>query len=232
MGRKLRVGFAEIQDGFFAKQLVRNAAQHPPGLAQESGRGSRTHQSPENHSQMGNTCRGNSEAVSPMRVTTGGGKRESFATLLPRLNRRFTRGSWMSSSPSRPFPLLGWTVLFLLSFWTDAIFHAFDWILPREMVASALEWRRANRRRPRSRVAKFACYSFLYGSGRARELTAPDRVKVLPYGPNLRIDHGKNEVLNWIGERRQSSQAKCTLLFVGLTGRERAGQWPWRLLAN
>jgi glycosyltransferase involved in cell wall biosynthesis len=46
---------------------------------------------------------------------------------------------------------------------------------------------------------------------------------VLPFGPNLRVEHGREEVLRWIEERRRSSLQKCTLLFVGLDWQRKGG---------
>jgi glycosyltransferase involved in cell wall biosynthesis len=107
-------------------------------------------------------------------------------------------------------------------FWTDAIFHAMDGYYPGKWCERT---RRAGRRQEEAALqrCKFASYSSLWAANGAKELTSPDRVKVLPYGPNLRIEHGRDEVQRWIRERSQSSPGKCTLLFVGLDWQRKGG---------
>ncbi len=107
-------------------------------------------------------------------------------------------------------------------FWTDAIFHALDGYYPAKWCERTRITGRKQEETALQRC-KFACYSSQWAAQGARELTSPDRVKVLSYGPNLRIEHGKEEVLRWLRERRKSSPQECTLLFVSVDWQRKGG---------
>ncbi len=100
-------------------------------------------------------------------------------------------------------------------FWTDAVFQSYDGYYPGK-------WSKRTRRIAGKQEeaalhrSSFACYSSHWAASAAQALTEPDHVKVLPFGPNLPIEHGRAEVLDWIQERRNAQKLRCNLLYVGL----------------
>ncbi len=124
------------------------------------------------------------------------------------------------STSSIPGTRLGPSVPFV--FWTDAIFHALEGYYPgkyskRSHRIGCVQEEAALRR------ADFACYSSHWAAEMASKLTSPECVKVLPFGPNLRIEHGRIDVEGWIRERREASSQNCNLLFVGVDWRHKGG---------
>ena len=123
------------------------------------------------------------------------------------------------STSSIPGTLLDPSVPFV--FWTDATFplmvgYYSTNLLKRTLTAGLRQEETALRR------AEFACYSSNWAADSAKKMADPARVKVLPFGPNLPIEHTRADVEGWISERRAVRPKSCTLLFVGI-GWERKG---------
>lgn len=100
-------------------------------------------------------------------------------------------------------------------FWTDATIHGMKSYY-RENLSAHSE--RASRLQEETAIkkARFACYASNWAAGEARKLTNPERVKVLPLGPNLAVKHSAEDVSEWIRERTQRVTRRCTLLLVGV----------------
>ncbi|MDE3187657.1 MAG: glycosyltransferase family 4 protein [Acidobacteriota bacterium] len=99
-------------------------------------------------------------------------------------------------------------------FWTDANFHGMDGYYTKNFSSRT---RASGRRQEEAalRRANFACYASHWAADGARRFADPERVKVLPFGPNLPIQHTRQDVETWIRERREARPRSCTLLFVG-----------------
>ena len=106
-------------------------------------------------------------------------------------------------------------------FWTDANFHSMQGYYSKNTSARTLKAGRGQEEAALAR-ADFACYSSNWAANGAKEFADHERVKVLPFGPNLPIDHARQDVETWIQERRAARSKGCTLLFVGI-GWERKG---------
>ena len=106
-------------------------------------------------------------------------------------------------------------------FWTDATFFTMDGYYTARFLkrARALAQRQEE---AALRRADFACYASDWAASSARHCTDPERVKVLPFGPNLPMTHSAGDVSRWIRERREGRKRQCVLLFVGI-GWERKG---------
>lgn len=100
-------------------------------------------------------------------------------------------------------------------FWTDANFYVMRGYYRANH--SARTERAADMQEERAlRGARFACYASEWAAAEARTRTEPERVKVLPLGPNLPVRHTSADVEEWIRERARHSATKCTLLLVGV----------------
>lgn len=104
---------------------------------------------------------------------------------------------------------------FPVVFWTDASQYAMNGYYrknqsARTARASALQEETAVRK------ARFACYASEWGSTGVQEIAGRDSVKVIPFGPNLTVEHSKDDVEQWIKERAHRAMKCCTLLLVGV----------------
>ena len=108
-------------------------------------------------------------------------------------------------------------------FWTDANFHAMDGYYMKNLSSRT---QAAGRRQEEAalRRADYACYASHWAADGARKLADPERVKVLPFGPNLVVEHTRQDVEMWIRERRQARPQSCTLLFVGRNWVRKGGE--------
>jgi glycosyltransferase involved in cell wall biosynthesis len=110
-------------------------------------------------------------------------------------------------------------------FWTDAVFHTmygyysglFAHLSKRTIRDGRDQEERALRR------ADFACYSSGWAADAAKQFTAEERVKVLPFGANLDIRHDRTAVERWIVERRAERPDACVLLFAGVQWERKGG---------
>ena len=123
------------------------------------------------------------------------------------------------STSSIPGTLLEPSIPFV--FWTDATFNLMVGYYSTNLLKRTLT---AGRRQEEAalRRAQFSCYSSNWAADSAKEIAGPARVKVLPFGPNLPIEHTKSDVDGWIAERRAMRPKSLSLLFVGI-GWERKG---------
>ena len=124
------------------------------------------------------------------------------------------------STSSIPVTELDPTIPFV--FWTDAVFHTLEGYYPGNWAPRTARICRAQEERALRRAA-FSCYSSHWAADTAKKFTSIERVKVLPFGPNLHIEHGLDDVLTWIQERRQRRVNGCNLLFVGMEWERKGG---------
>lgn len=100
-------------------------------------------------------------------------------------------------------------------FWTDASYYAMKgYYRQNQSVRTARAV--ALQEDAAVRAAHFACYASKWGAGGVEQVAERDRVKVIPFGPNLHIEHSAEDVDQWIRARAQHSPARCNLLLVGV----------------
>ncbi|HUX45433.1 MAG TPA: glycosyltransferase family 4 protein [Terracidiphilus sp.] len=107
-------------------------------------------------------------------------------------------------------------------FWTDANVHAMQGYYRKDVSARS---GRACLLQEEEALgsARFACYASDWAAAEARKLIDPERVKVLPFGPNLPITHTSDNVEGWIEERCRHLSKRCSLLFVGVEWERKGG---------
>ncbi len=103
-------------------------------------------------------------------------------------------------------------------FYTDTIFHLEDGY-HQTFTSKRVKRRGREQEETALRKAAFACYPSEWAASVARQFAPPDRVKVVPFGANLSIEHTEEDVQRWIKERRAAQKRSCKLLFVGVSWR-------------
>ena len=222
MGRKLRVGFAEIDDAcshsswsgipFSILQALRRNPDVEVELISPLKTAVRWKFAP-----WRLRCRLAGEKYDWRREE---GSLRSFATQIETIFRKKKLDAIFSPS-SIPLARLDRSIPSV--FWTDALFHTMDGYYPFNWCERT---RKAARRQEEAALDRcaFACYASHWAADAARQFTSPERVKVLPFGANFRIEHGRDEVYALIRERSQTSPRECTLLFVGVDWQRKGGR--------
>lgn len=107
-------------------------------------------------------------------------------------------------------------------FYSDTVFHVEDGYY---MTFPSKRLRQMGREQEEAalRKAAFACYASEWAASAARQLVPPDRVKVVPFGANLRIEHTEEDVQRWIKERCAAQKQSCKLLWVGVKWQRKGG---------
>lgn len=102
-------------------------------------------------------------------------------------------------------------------FWTDAVWHGMEGYYPGLFSNLSKAMSKAGRAQEEAslRRAQYSCYSSAWAAKVAATLTDPDRVKVLPYGPNLSYRSTRSDVETWVHSRQSLHPGHCTLLFTG-----------------
>jgi len=108
-------------------------------------------------------------------------------------------------------------------FWSDSAYYSMVDYYPRRPMTMRARRKYFQTEEAAVTRASFACYASHWAADAAARMTDPSRVKVLPFGPNLPIEHNLDDVQNWIRERRQGRSQCCTLLFVGKEWERKGG---------
>jgi glycosyltransferase involved in cell wall biosynthesis len=62
----------------------------------------------------------------------------------------------------------------------------------------------------------FAVYASEWAANSARQFVSHDKVKVLPFGANMFIEHGPDDIQEWVQSRSRQLSNRVSLLFVGI----------------
>ena len=110
-------------------------------------------------------------------------------------------------------------------FYTDAMFHRiskyYGGVWDR-LTSSALRRGRQQEEAALQRCT-FAVYSSTWVAEGSRELTQPDKVRVVPFGANMAVDHDLETVRGWVEERVNRISSECRLLFIGVDWARKGG---------
>jgi glycosyltransferase involved in cell wall biosynthesis len=109
--------------------------------------------------------------------------------------------------------------------WTDAVFHSMNDYYSKafaNMTHSAVrrgKWQEETALRNCS-VAAYASTWALEG---ARRLTGAGKLKVLPFGSSLPVNHDAEDIARFAAEKRATRGRRCELLFVGVNWERKGG---------
>ena len=110
-------------------------------------------------------------------------------------------------------------------FYTDSIFHMMHgyyggrWnrLTPAAIRRGICQEERA------LEACTLAVYSSNWSANGARKLTRPDKIRVVPFGANLPVDHDLGIIRKWVQERLLRMQSECRLLFIGVDWERKGG---------
>jgi glycosyltransferase involved in cell wall biosynthesis len=103
-------------------------------------------------------------------------------------------------------------------FYTDAIFHLmpgyYGGIWDR-LTPGAIRLGRWQEETALERCT-IGVYSSNWAAEGARKYTRPEKIRVVPFGANVPVDHDLGAVQKWASERMSRLPAECRLLFIGV----------------
>lgn len=109
--------------------------------------------------------------------------------------------------------------------WTDAIFHdMYEYYggTFRNMTEAGVE-RAKTMEQSALAHSTYAVYGCDWAARTARQLTDPEKVRVLTFGPNISIEHTAEDVCEWARGRRRVRPQGCKLLFIGVDWSRKGG---------
>ena len=71
--------------------------------------------------------------------------------------------------------------------------------------------------------ATFAIYASRWGADAACQLTDPAKVRVLPWGAGVKVQHTAHDVSGWAKQKRAQRSGQCELLFIGIDWERKGG---------
>jgi glycosyltransferase involved in cell wall biosynthesis len=124
---------------------------------------------------------------------------------------------------SIPITLLECTQPIVL--WTDAVFHAMHEYYPGSFanLTSAAVRRSKWQEEEALRRCAIVAYSSTWAAESAKELTAPQKVRLLPFGPNTPSQYSAEQIASVAQKKRDRGPSSCELLFVGVDWERKGG---------
>ncbi len=110
-------------------------------------------------------------------------------------------------------------------FWTDAVFHQMHGYYDgsfSNLTAAALERNRWQEEEALRRCT-IAAYSSTWAAEAAKKLTDPEKIRLLPFGPNMPSQRTGEQIAAAAREKRERGPRSCQLLFVGSDWERKGG---------
>lgn len=123
------------------------------------------------------------------------------------------------STNSAPITLLECAQPIVL--WTDAVFHSLHDYYHGSFTNLTNEVVQRSKRQEEEalRHCAIAAFSSTWATEAAKRLTDPQKVRMLPFGPNVPSQHSEEQIALAAKKRRERGPGECELLFVGI-------DWP------
>jgi glycosyltransferase involved in cell wall biosynthesis len=110
-------------------------------------------------------------------------------------------------------------------FWTGAVYHQM-----RDYYAGAFgnptpSARRRGEQQDKTALARatYAIYASQWAADGASQLTDPAKIRVLPWGAGVKVQHTCEDVLGWAKQKRAQRPQRCELLFIGIDWERKGG---------
>jgi len=71
--------------------------------------------------------------------------------------------------------------------------------------------------------ATFAIYASRWAADAARQLTDPAKIRILPWGAGVKVQHTSQDVSGWAEKKRAQRPNQCELLFIGIDWERKGG---------
>jgi len=126
------------------------------------------------------------------------------------------------STSSIPITLLECSVPII--FYTDAVFHMMPgyyggW----DRLSNAAVKRGLRQEEAALECCTFGVYASNWAAAGARNLTQPEKIRVVPFGANMPVDHDLGVVRKWVSERLERMSTECRLLLIGVDWERKGG---------
>ena len=103
-------------------------------------------------------------------------------------------------------------------FYTDAVFHMMPGYyggIWDKLTGSAIRRGIWQEERALERCT-IGAYSSSWAAEGAQDHTRPDKIRMIPFGASMPVDHDMGTVRRWISERLDRKPSECRLLFIGV----------------
>jgi glycosyltransferase involved in cell wall biosynthesis len=109
--------------------------------------------------------------------------------------------------------------------WTDAVFHAMLGYYPGGFsnLTSAAVRRSKWQEEEALRRCAIAAYSSTWAAETAKELTDPQKIRLIPFGPNISSPYSAERLTSAVQKKRERGPRSCELLFVGVDWERKGG---------
>src|SRR5579862_2875354 len=111
-------------------------------------------------------------------------------------------------------------------FWIGSLYHQMhDYYGGIGFGSPAPSARRRGRDQEETALARasYAIYASRWAADLASQLTDPAKIRVLPWGAGVKVQHTRQEVSDWAKRKRAQRQGQCELLFIGIDWERKGG---------
>lgn len=115
-----------------------------------------------------------------------------------------------------PFPVV---------YWTGSLYHQMEDYYGGAFGDPTPSARRRGRQVEELALARamFAIYASRWGADAARQLIDPAKIRVLPWGAGVKVQHTSQDVSGWAKQKRAQRPGRCELLFIGIDWERKGG---------
>lgn len=109
--------------------------------------------------------------------------------------------------------------------WTDALFHSMHQYYGKtfsNLTDSAVD-RGKWQEETALRNCQIAAFASQWAMDEARHFTHHSKLRILPFGSSLPVNHNAADVSRWASRKRSSRRGRCELLFVGASWERKGG---------
>jgi glycosyltransferase involved in cell wall biosynthesis len=111
-------------------------------------------------------------------------------------------------------------------FWTGSLYHQMhDYYGGAAFGNPTSSAQRRGRRQEEQALARatYAIYASRWAASAASQFTDPAKIRVLPWGAGVKVQHTGKEVLEWAKQKRAQRPSRCELLFIGIDWERKGG---------
>lgn len=111
-------------------------------------------------------------------------------------------------------------------FWTGSLYHQMhDYYGGAAFGNPTPSARRRGERQEEAALARatYAIYASQWAADAACQLTDPAKIRVLPWGAGVKVQHTCQDVLGWAKQKRAQRPNQCELLFIGIDWERKGG---------
>jgi glycosyltransferase involved in cell wall biosynthesis len=110
-------------------------------------------------------------------------------------------------------------------YWTGSLYHQMEDYYGGAFGNPTPAARRRGRQQEEQALARstFAIYASRWAADAARQLTDPAKIRVLPWGAGVKVQHTAQDVSAWVKQKRGERPRRCELLFIGIDWERKGG---------